>query len=100
MREKLLDLGIQMCQIRLGMLQLIAKNAQTERSSGDGSPTAHTLFGESHQLLGSRTAIMRWLLRVEQLEEGLNICGDNSLGARKSFEDSQGRLSARVSKAG
>ncbi|GHO88534.1 hypothetical protein KSZ_65400 [Dictyobacter formicarum] len=80
------------------MLQLIAEDTQTERSSGDGSPTAYTLFGESHELLGGRMAIVRWLLRPQQVEEGLNTCLGQGLGAREGFEDRQNRLSARISK--
>jgi hypothetical protein len=61
--EVLLDLGIQTRQIRLGVLQLIAENPQTDRSSGYRSPTAPTLIGQGHQFLCRRTAIMRYGLR-------------------------------------
>jgi len=41
-RQEALDLGIQTRQIRSGMLQLIAENTQTNRSSGEGAPTRWT----------------------------------------------------------
>ncbi len=84
-RQEALDLGIQTRQIRWGMLQLIAENTQTHRSSGEGAPTAPTLFGQSRQLPGGRTAIMRWLLRTEQLEKGFNACLGHGLGDFKTL---------------
>jgi hypothetical protein len=70
-RQEALDLGIQTRQIRSGMLQLIAENTQTNRSSGEGAPTAPTLFGQSRQLPGGRTAIMRWDLAHATVGKGL-----------------------------
>jgi hypothetical protein len=61
--QELLNLGIQTRKIRLGVFQLIAENAQTDRSSGYRSPTAPTLIREGHQFLGSRAAVMRYWLR-------------------------------------
>ena len=51
--QQLVDLALQLRQVLLGMVQLIAENAQAARSGSDGHPTADRRFGQPHQFLRS-----------------------------------------------
>ena len=56
--QELFNLRVQMRKIRLGMLQLIAENAQAGRPACYRSSTAHALIGQGHQFLCGRASVM------------------------------------------
>ena len=80
------------------MLELIAENTQTERSSDEGSPAAPTRLGQCHEFLSRWAAIVGGFLGAQQLEEGLNPCLGQSLSAGKRFEDAESRLPTGINK--
>lgn len=80
------------------MLELIAENTQTERSSDEGSPAAPTRLGQCHEFLSRWAAIVGGFLGAQQLEEGLNPCLGQSLSAGKRFEYGESRLPTGIDK--